>query len=147
LWGNVLYQVNINDNVACGGVQTVVAKPDWDVFENIFRASGILEMKPYLPRKSFRHRWDDALERQILPSDWRIYQLKGVDKWRKGDLEGAERFYDKAESFQPETDEFYIHLSEFYDGIGDQARAQENFRKALKYRLFPPPDYIPPGKR
>jgi hypothetical protein len=147
LWRNVLYEVKIKDNVACGGTWTVVSKPDWPLFDSTFQNSSLLDLKPYLPQKSFRRRWDEALERQILIPDWRVYQLKGAESWRGRNLRDAEKFFLKAEACRPQSDEFYIQLAMFYENIKDLDRRQAALQEALKYRLFPPPDYQPTARQ
>jgi len=147
LWRNVLYEVKIKDNVACGGAWAVVSKPDWALFDSTFQNSRLLDLKPYLPRKSFRRRWDEALERQMLIPDWRVYQLRGAQSWRGRNPKEAEKFYRKAEACRPESDEFYIQLAMFYENTKDLDGRQTALQEALKYRLFPPPDYQPPGRQ
>lgn len=143
LWGHVLYQVNLKDNVACGAVQKVVAQPDWEVFDSTFQNTGLLDLKPHIPKKTFKRRWYDAEERQALPADWRVYQLMGRDSWKTRNLDQAEGFYQKAESYDPQNSEFYLHVASFYQEKGDQARAEQAYRKSIQYQLFPPPEYGP----
>ncbi len=147
LWRDVLYEVRIKDNVACGAAWAVVSKPEWALFDSTFQNSSLLDLKPYLPQKSFRRRWDEALERQILIPDWRVYQLKGAESWRGRNLSDAEKLYRKAEACRPESDEFYIQLAMFYENIKDLDRRRAALQEALKYRLFPPPDYQPTARQ
>jgi len=143
LWERVLYEVKLEDNVACGGPHMTVSKPDWEFFDSTFQNSGLLDLEPYIPNKSLKRRWDDALQRQVLPPDWKVYEKKGRESWVRRNLKEAEKFYQKAESYNPQNHQFYLRLGAFYREKGDRARAAMAFQKAADYQLFPFPDYSP----
>jgi len=53
----VLYQIQLEDNIVCGGKgYMIVAKPDWEFFDSTFQNTGLLDLKPYIPKKSLRRR-------------------------------------------------------------------------------------------
>jgi hypothetical protein len=134
------YQVQLEDNVAVGGAgYAIVAKPDWQFFDSTLQNTGLLKIKPYIPKKSIKRRWYDAQERQGLFPNWRVCQLKGREAERMGDLDRAERFYRKALSYDPQHHEFYMQMAKFYDKRGARAQAALAFRKSVQYQLFPPP--------
>ena len=141
LFERVLYGVELEDNVVCGGSDMTVSQPDWELFDSVFQNTGLLNTKPYIPEKSFRRRWDDALLGQLVPPDWKAYQIKGRESWGERDLKAAREFYQKAESYCPQHHKFYMELGSFYMGQGDTARAAVAFENAVKYQLFPFPDY------
>lgn len=135
----VLYQVELERNIASGGGGImIVAKPDWEFFDSTFQNTGLLDIVPYMPKKSFKRRWFDAQERQGLFPSWRVYHIKGREAERRGDLAEAERFYQKAESYDPQRHGFYLHLADFYQRKGDHTRAKMAFQKSIRYQLFPP---------
>jgi hypothetical protein len=136
----ILQEIRLEDNIGLGGQwRMIVAKPDWGFFDSTLQESGLLEVEPYVPQKSFRRRWYDAHERQGVFPDWRVYHVKGRQAEVNGDLETAERFYKKAESYDPQHHEFYLQLAAFYKKKGDNAKVMSAFRKSVKYQLFPPP--------
>jgi len=142
LWERVLYQVRLQDNIACGGRgHMIVATPDWELFDSTFQRSGLLDIKPYLPRKSFKRRWYDAQERKELSPDWRVYERKGREAERRQNLKEAEKFYLKAESYDPQHHKFYLMMTVFYHNRGDQIKAEMAYQKSIKYRPFPFPDH------
>jgi hypothetical protein len=140
LQNRISYQVELERNIASGGGGImIVAEPDWELFDKTFQNTGLLDIKPYIPKKTFKRRWFDAQERQGLFPAWRVYQMRGREEERRGDLKEAERFYKKAESYDPQHHEFYLQLAAFYEKKGDNARVMSAFRKSVKYQLFPPP--------
>jgi hypothetical protein len=141
LFERVLHRVRLEDNVVCGGIEMTVSQPNWGFFDSTFQNKGLLSIKPYIPNKSFRRRWDDALLGQLLPPDWKVYQRKGRESWSKRNLKEAEEFYRKAESYHPQRHEFYLELGGFYLEQDDRARAAMAFEKVGKHQLFPFPDY------
>ncbi len=141
LWERVLYEVKLEDNVICGGSHMTVSNPDWELFDSTFQNTGLLEIEPYVPHKSFKRRWDDALQRQELPPDWKVYEIKGRESWSRKNTKEAEKFYFRAESHHPQHHQFYLELGAFYREQGDGARSAMAFEKAVKYQLFPFPDY------
>lgn len=141
LFERVLYGVELDDNVVCGGPDMTVSQPNWELFDSLLQNTGLLDTKPYIPEKSFRRRWDDALLGQLVPPDWKAYQMKGRESWGERDLKAAREFYQKAESYCPQHHKFYMELGSFYMGQGDTARAAAAFENAVKYQLFPFPDY------
>jgi hypothetical protein len=138
LWENVLYEVRLEDNVVCGGAVMSLSTPDWELFDSTFQATGILEIKPYVPEKSFRKRWYDGLHRQVLLPDWRVYERMARESWIKKDLEKAEKFFRKAESYDPQDHQFYLYMAGFYQEKGNQGRANWAIQKAMYHQLFPP---------
>jgi hypothetical protein len=144
----ILYQIKLEDNVACGGGgYMIVAKPDWEFFDSTFQNSGILDFKPYIPKKSFKRRWYDDQEHQGFLPDWRVYQVKGEEAERRRSFKEAEKFYQKAESYEPQQEWFYLLMAIFYQNKGDQAQAAREYQKSIRYRLFPPPDFVPKKRR
>lgn len=144
----VLYQIKLEDNIACGGGgYVIVAKPDWDLFDSTLQNTGILDLKPYIPQKSLKRRWYDAQEHLGFSSDCMVYQIKGREAEIGQNLKEAEEFYQKAESCDPQNDGFYLQMVRFYENQGDLARAEMEFQKSIKYRLFPPPDFVPKNRR
>ena len=135
----ILYEVKLEDNVVCGGAVMVVSTPDWELFDSTFQATGILEVKPYVPKKSFRRRWYDGLHRQVLLPDWRVYERMARESWSKKDLKKAEQFFRKAESYDPQDHDLYLYMAGFYQEKGNQGRANWAMKKAIDYQLFPPP--------
>ncbi len=148
LWERVLYDVGLYDNIACGGGgYMLAAKPDWQLFDSTFAGSGILDIEPYVPRKSLKRRWHDAQQRQELASDWKLYEEKGIEAESGRSFNKAGEFFLRAESYHPESDEFYTHLAAFYENTGDSVRSLAAGQKATWYRLFPPPGFQFPGVR
>jgi hypothetical protein len=136
----ILYEIQLEDNVAVGGAgHTIVAKPDWEFFDNALQNSGLLEIEPYLPKKSFRRRWFDGQERQGVFPDWKVFQIRGRQAELSGDSDAAEELYRKAESYEPQHHEFYMQMAVFYERKGDHLRATAALRKSTQYQLFPPP--------
>jgi hypothetical protein len=136
----VLHEVRLKDNVACGGGgHLIVAKPDWESFDSTFQNTGVLDVEPYVPSKSFKRRWYDAQERQGLFPDWRVYHMKAKYAEREGHAEQAEALYQTAESYGPQHHEFYLYMARFYQEKGDPSRAHWAMGKAIEYQLFPPP--------
>jgi hypothetical protein len=143
LENNLLYQVKLKDNIACGADWMTVNKPQWKNLEDAFKASGLSGIEAYLPRKSFRRRWYDAQKRQGLRPDWGVYAKKAKDAWMKGDYRRAEQLFRKAQSCHPQNDQFYREMALFYHSRGDQARAEKALHKSEEYQFFPFPDYGP----
>jgi len=140
----ILHRTVLERDIASGGGGVMIAaKPNWERFDSIFQKTGLLEIKPYIPKKSLKRRWYDAQERQGLFPDWRVYQLKGREAERKQSLAEAEKYYQKAEDYDPQHDEFYLQMASFYRNKGNNMRAELEIEKALKFQLFPPPDLVP----
>jgi hypothetical protein len=140
---NTLYEIRLDENVASGGGgYMIAAKADWALFDSTLQRTGILDLKPRLPRKSFRRRWYEAQERLGLPPDWLVYQRKGkaAERWREWSK--AEKYYRKAESYDPQVASLYLEMARFYRSRGDFSQAQEEFQKSIRFRLFPPPDFV-----
>ncbi|MGB2770491.1 MAG: hypothetical protein WBC88_12265 [Candidatus Zixiibacteriota bacterium] len=135
---NVLYEAKLEDNVACGGAVMKVSTPDWRLFDSTFQNTGILDVRPYIPTKSFRRRWYDAQQRQVLPPDWKVYERMARESWIKKDFKEAEKFFRKAESYDPQDHEFYLYMAGFYQEKGNQGRANWAIQKAMYHQLFPP---------
>jgi hypothetical protein len=134
----IVHEIRLEDNIGLGGQgRMIVAKPDWEFFDNALQETGLLDLEPYVPRKSLRRRWYDAQERQGVFPNWRVYHLKGRQAELSGDPETAERFYQKAESHDPQHHEFYMHMAKFYEKRGAQAQVATAFRKSIRYQLFP----------
>ena len=131
------------DIASGGGGVMIAAKPNWERFDSIFQNTGLLDIKPYVPKKSLKRRWYDAQERQGLFPDWRVYQLKGREADREQNFAEAEKFYQKAEDYDPQHDEFYLQMASFYRNRGNNMRAEWEIEKAIKYQLFPPSDFVP----
>jgi hypothetical protein len=139
-----IYQVRLNDNIACGGGGfTIVAQPDWEFFDSTFQKTGLLEIEPYLPAKSFKKRWYDSQERMGFVPDWRDYFIQGKSMQREGNLKEAEKLYQKAASFNPGNYELHWQLALLYKEMGNQFKAAKELEKSIKERLFPPPDFQP----
>jgi hypothetical protein len=136
---NVLYEVKLEDNVACGGAVMKVSTPNWELLDSTFHNTGVLDAEPYVPKKSFRRRWYDAQRRQVLPPDWKAYERRARESWSKKDLIEAEVFFRKAESYDPQDHEFYLYLARFYEEKGNLSRADWAMGKAIDFQLFPPP--------
>jgi hypothetical protein len=136
---NVLYEAKLEDNVACGGAVMKVSTPDWRLFESTFQNTGILDIKPYLPKKSFKKRWYQAQQRQVLPPDWKVYERMARESRSKKDFKKAEGFFRKAESYDPQDHEFYLYMARFYEEKGDLSRANRAIQRSLDHQPFPPP--------
>jgi len=135
-----LYEIQLEDNVAVGGGgYMIVAKPDWKFFDDALQNSGLLKIKPYIPKKSLKRRWRDIQERQGFFPNWKVYNLKGREAEREGDLDKAERLYLRAESYDPQHHEFYLQMAVFYERKGDHTRAMTALQRSTQYQLFPPP--------
>lgn len=148
LWERVLHDVGLYDNIACGGGgYMLAAKPDWQLFDSTFAGSDLLDIEPYVPRKSLKRRWHDAQQRQELAPDWKLYEEKGIEAENAHRFNKAEEFFLRAESYHPESDEFYTRLAAFYETTGDSMRSQAARQKSTRYRLFPPPGFQFPGVR
>jgi hypothetical protein len=136
----IVHEIRLEDNIGLGGQwRMIVAKPDWEFFDNTLQESGLLDIEPYVPKKSLRRRCYDAQERQGVFPDWRVYHLKGRQAELSGDADMAERFYRKAESYDPQHHEFYLHLARFYEKRGARVKATTAFWKSVECQLFPPP--------
>ncbi|UCB53560.1 MAG: hypothetical protein JSV10_05660, partial [Candidatus Zixiibacteriota bacterium] len=135
---NVLHEVKLEDNVACGGAVMNVSKPDWGLLDSTFQNTGILDTKPYVPKKSFKRRWYDAQRRQVLPPDWKVYERRARESLSKKEFKKAEGFFRKAESYDPQDHEFYLHMARFYEEKGNLSRADWAIQRATHYQLFPP---------
>jgi len=98
-----------------------------------------MNLKPYIPKKSLKRRWYDAQDRQGFPPVWTAYFIKGKEAERRQDLKEADKFYQEAESYDPQNHEFYLYLAVFFEKKGDHAQAKTAFQKSIKYQLFPPP--------
>lgn len=135
----LLYEVKLEQNVACGGAVMTVSTPNWELFDSTFQNTGILDVKPYIPGKSFKRRWYDAQQRQVLIPDWKVYERMAIESWGRQDLKKAEEFFRKAESYGPQDHRFYLYLAALYQEKGDLSRANWAIQKSMDYQLFPPP--------
>jgi hypothetical protein len=135
----ILHQITLERDIASGGGGVMIAaRPDWEFFDSTLQNSGLLDVEPYIPTKSFKRRWFDAQERQGIFPAWRVYEMKGREAERRQRPREADSFYRKAASYDPQHDEFYWHLVGFYKRIGDNAHAETAFEKAMGCQLFPP---------
>ena len=140
LWQGRLYQTTVERDIASGGGGVmIVSEPDWEFFDSTLQNTGLLDIEPYVPKKSFRRRWFDAQERQGVFPSWRVYHIKGREAERRGDFARAEKSYRKAESYDPQRHDFYLHMADFYRKKKDYTKATTAFRKSIKYQLYPPP--------
>lgn len=125
-------------NVACGGAVITVSTPNWELSDSTFQNTGILDVKPYIPRKSLKRRWYDAQQRQALIPNSKVCERMAKESWGRQDLKKAEEFLRKAESYGPQNHRFYLYMVAFYQEKGDLSRANWAVQKSMDCRLFPP---------
>lgn len=67
-------------------------------------------------------------------------RLKGYEEQEKGNFEQALTYYQKASSFGPPSAALFNDIGITYEFLGNQARAEDNYRKAIEID----PKYLPP---